>query len=157
MGMKETDAKVDYNSHQLLLYVEKNNGDYGPFQTGSYLTKNYVDDFWDKQNKFVLDARKKLVDGQISPIRYFMLLIDISEAELATRIGISVKEVRKHQDLAHFDRISVALLRKYAAIFDVPLADFFQIPVVSDNGLLCKHEKTMNPFFTMASIVEEKK
>ena len=60
--MKETEAQIDFNSHQLLLYVEKSNGQYGPLQTGSYLTKNYVEDFWEKQQKFTQATVKKLFD-----------------------------------------------------------------------------------------------
>jgi hypothetical protein len=155
--MKESDAVVDYNNHQLLLYVEKNNGTYEPMQTGSFLTKNYVDDFWGKQKKNQEDLLKKLFTGQISPIGYYMAMINISDADVAVRAGISIRKVRMHKQISFFDKINISLLKKYAAIFDIPLADMFQIRIQADINYSLIHEKTSNPFITSVKIVEEKK
>ena len=46
--MKEKDSRVD-NSHQLVLYVEKEDQTYGPVQTGSYMVENYLDDLFEKK------------------------------------------------------------------------------------------------------------
>ncbi|NLD92122.1 MAG: hypothetical protein GX639_05575 [Fibrobacter sp.] len=155
--MKENEAKIDFKSHQLLLYVEKSDGEYGPLQTGSFLTKNYVDDFWEKRNKLITTTTKKLTDGEISPIAYYMIIVDVSAAEVASRIGISPKKVRKHQELKYFSRISVAMLQKYAAVFGVMLADMFQIQIPSTAHYVPKQEKTRNPYVTALSVVKETK
>jgi len=57
-GMKEADAKVEYQEHQMLLYVEKSDGSYGPLQTGSYMSKNYIDDFWTSANALKMKQSK---------------------------------------------------------------------------------------------------
>ena len=57
--MKENEALIDYEPHQLVLYVEKADGTFGPLQTGSFISKNYIEDFWDKMEKLrrVLELR----------------------------------------------------------------------------------------------------
>ncbi len=155
--MKENEAKIEFESHQLLLYVEKSDGEYGPLQTGSFLTKNYVDDFWEKREKLIATTTKKLTDGEISPIAYYMITVDVSTAEVASRIGISPKMVRKHQELRYFSRISIAMMQKYAAVFGVTLADMFQIQIPSATHYIPKQEKTRNPYVTALSVVKETK
>ncbi len=156
--MKESDARVEYDSHQLLLYVEKNDGEYGPLQTGSFLTKNYVDDFWQKQKNFEDKTLKQLCDGQISPIGYYMLMTNISAADLAARLGISTRRVRKHMHVSHFTKLQISLIMKYAAVFGVPLANMFQVLLPSSNKKLSfTQRKTSNCVVTTTEIVEEKK
>jgi len=155
--MKENEAKIEFESHQLLLYVEKSDGEYGPLQTGSFLTKNYVDDFWEKRKKLIAATTKKLTDGEISPVAYHMIMVDVSAAEVASRIGISPKLVKKHQELKYFCRINVDMMQKYAAVFGVTLADMFQIQIPSATHYMPKQEKTKNPYVTALSVVKETK
>lgn len=155
--MKEQDAQVDYDKHQLLLYVEKSDGHYGALQTGSFLTKNYVDDFWEKQTKLTQTYVDKLCKGEISPVGFYMVMINISAADLAKRIGISASKVRKHQDPIHFEKISVKLLAKYADVFGIPVANMFQV-IPPSNGTISIHQKkTSSPLVVTSVIVEEKK
>jgi hypothetical protein len=154
--MKETEAQVDFNSHQLLLYVEKSDGQYGPLQTGSYLTKNYVEDFWEKQQKLAQTTLKKLIDGKISPVGYYMQMVNISTADLANRVGVSKGSVRKHQEITHFTKLRVSLIKKYADVFGVPLANMFQVLLPSVPYTFMQ-KKTSNSVITTTEIVEEKK
>jgi plasmid maintenance system antidote protein VapI len=155
--MKENDARIEFDSHQLLLYVEKSDGEYGPLQTGSFLTKNYVDDFWEKKKKFTERMFKKLTNGEISPVAYYMQMIEISPAEVASRIGISPAAVKKHQDVKHFSKLTIDMLQKYANVFGVTLADMFQIQEPDVTGYLIRQSKTKNPCVTVLSVVKEKK
>ena len=152
--MKESDAKVDYDNHQLLLYVEKDNGDYGPLQTGSFLTRNYVDDFWQKQNNLQKDCLKRLCKGEISPVGYYMVLVNISAADLASRIGISASKVLKHQKPEHFSKIGLPLLAKYSEVFGVPVANMFQVLIQDENGTI-QQKKTENPMVVLTGNIEE--
>lgn len=153
--MKETEARVDCKDHQLLLYVEKNNGEYGPVETGSYLVSNYVEDFWEKQKKLNEKLIDSLCKGEISPVAYYMVIINISENDLAARLGISVRSVRKHQQLSHFKNMKLSLLCKYAEVFGVPVANMFQVLLPNDKKLGFFQKKTLNPFVTIIEIVEE--
>jgi len=47
--MKEKDLYVDFEPQQSVYYVEKDDESYGPIVSGSYLSKNYLNDFFEKR------------------------------------------------------------------------------------------------------------
>jgi transcriptional regulator with XRE-family HTH domain len=125
--MKDKDILVDYKPQQLIIYAEKSDGSFGPVQTGSYMSKNHIDDFYnivENHNKSLIGKLKK---GEISPISYFMSVEDLTVAELAARVGISKSTLKKHLDPKGFQNISVSMLSRYAGVFNIPLANMFQI------------------------------
>ena len=154
--MKEQEARVDFDKHQLVLYVEKENGSFGEMQTGAYLTKNYVDDFWQKRKHLEENCLEQLRKGEISPIGYYMILVNISAADLASRLGISTAKVKKHQSFQHFQKLGLPLLKRYAEVFGIPVANLFQVIVLSKQTLSTRFTKTNNPLVVITEIVEEK-
>ena len=86
--MKEKEGFVEYPEQQMILYVEKDDGKYGPMQTGSFISANYMEDYLYKRRNLELEMREQLVTGHISPVKYYMILIDLSLSELAARAGI---------------------------------------------------------------------
>lgn len=128
--MKEKDAKVDFDKHQLVLYVEREDGSYGPLQTGSYISANFLDDYWGKMNKLRTDLMNQLKSGKISSIYYYRMLHDFTHAELARRVGLTKRKVKKHENPIKFRAIKLKTLAKYAKVFDIPVANLFQIIVL---------------------------
>ncbi len=139
--MKENDLKIDH-SHQLILYVEKEDHSYGPLQTGSYMADNYLDDFFHKRNKLKEQRLEELIRGEISPLAYYKDLVEISEGDLAVRVGVSKRKLRYHMSPKGFATIKVALLEKYATVFGVPVAQLFQIVLCDDERIKVSYEKT---------------
>jgi len=152
--MKEQEARVDFDKHQLLLYVEKEDGTYGPLQTGAYLTKNYVDDFWLKRKHLEEDCLRRLTRGEISPVAYYMILTNISPADCALRVGTSVSKVKKHMNPAHFAKMDVQLLLRYAAVFGIPPANMFQV-ITGGPGCGIVLKKTENPMVVLTGMKED--
>ncbi|MGE0088690.1 MAG: hypothetical protein AB7S50_04350 [Bacteroidales bacterium] len=128
--MKEKEAFVDYEPHQLLLYVEKEDGTFGPLVTGSHLSKNYIDDFFDKMEKLRFSLLNQLKECQISPIEYYRIIHDFNVYELSSRAGLSIFKVKKHLKLKGFQKATVSDLLKYAEVFDVPVSNLFQVITV---------------------------
>ena len=155
--MKEKDASVDYKEHQLVLYVEKKDGSYGPVRTGSYITKNYIDDFWLKRKHLEEEFLGKVRRGEISPIAYYMTLEELTPSELAARVGVSARRVKKHLTPRHFGDISLDELRRYCDVFNIPLINMLQAVVTDKKNLNITEEKTDNPFFTILRIKSVKK
>jgi transcriptional regulator with XRE-family HTH domain len=125
--MKEKDVLVDFQAQQFIIFAEKSDGSFSPVQTGSYMSKNHIDDFYkivDNLNKSLIEKLKK---GVISPIYYFMSIEDLTIPELAARVGISKSSLRKHLDPKGFNKISVSQLKRYANVLNIPLANLFQI------------------------------
>ena len=166
--MKEKEGFVDYPEQQMILYVEKDDGKYVPMQTGSYISANYMDDYIYKRRNLEMELREQLTNGNISPVKYYMVFEDLSLSELAARAGIRKSRVQKHLDPKHFGGATVEELLKYAAVFNVPAANLLQIILVNNNGsfesnliLENKAEKisvdqtqTNNPYVVLTKIEE---
>lgn len=142
--MKEKDSKVDH-SHQLILYVEKDDRSYGPVQTGSYMADNYLDDFFEKKDKLKQARLYELLEGKISPLAYYKDLVEIGEGDLAARVGISRRKLKSHMTPEGFSGLTVSLLEKYAEIFGVPVAQLFQIVLCDDERIELSYEETGMP------------
>jgi hypothetical protein len=152
--MKETDARVDYQSHQMLLYVEKSDGSYGPLQTGSYMSKNYIDDFWEKRKRTEDEAFEKLTNSIISPVGYYMLLLDMTPSDVARRAGISLRKVKKHALPRYFPAIKLSCIKRYAEVFGIPVAALFSLVVPSARRAAVSYKKTRNPFVAIFELSE---
>ncbi len=155
--MKEKDAAVDYKEHQLILYVEKKDGSYGPVKTGSYITKNFIDDFWYKRKKLEQEYLGMVRKGEISPIAYYMILEELTPSELAARVRLSTRRVKKHLMTRHFGSITLQQLQRYCEVFNVPLVNMLQVIVTDKKNLNVIEEKTDNPYFTILKIAAGKK
>lgn len=124
--MKEKEINKEYEKQQQIIYVEKDDGSYGPVQAGSYLTNNFLDDFWFKKKNLEKQLTEKVSDNQMSTISYFMILGELSESELASRAGVSKRILKKHLQAKNFSGIRVSVLERYAQVFGIPVADLFQ-------------------------------
>ncbi len=165
--MKEKDAFVDNKDHQLILYTEKDDDTYGPTLSGAVSSKDYIDDFrnkWKHMENAILD---KIKAGETSPIYYYMMLEELTSSELAARVGLSKSKVEKHFQPKYFEKASVRTIRKYAEIFNVPVANLFQIVSSKEDNLwkanyveneevIDKHfisqQKTENPLVVITKI-----
>jgi|SRR5208337_1711955 len=150
--MKEKDARIDYKKHQLILYVEKKDGSYGPVRTGSYITKNYLDDFWFKRKNLERAYLDKVKIGELSPIAFYMTLEDLTLSELASRVRMPGRRVKKHLDPRHFGKLTVEELNRYCEVFNVPFASMFHMIVTDRGGIKIKEEKTVSPFYSVLLI-----
>jgi hypothetical protein len=168
--MKEKEGFVDYPEQQVILYVEKDDGKYGPMQTGSFLSANYMDDYIYKRRNLEKELREQLISGKISPVKYYMVFEDISLSELAARTGIRKSRVKKHLDHKKFGCVSADELCKYAAVFNVPVSNLFQVVLVDHKGnpesnlilennaekISVDHTPTDNPYIVLTKIEERK-
>ena len=121
--MKEKDGYIDCPEQQVILYVEKEDGKFGPMQTGSYLTKNFLDDYEEKREFLKNYLLEKIYKKEISSIHYYMALEDLTISELSARVGIRKWKVRKHLNYYTFNSISEETLRKYSDVFNVKVLD----------------------------------
>jgi hypothetical protein len=125
--MKEQEIKVDFKAHQLILYAEKEDDSIGPVLSGSYMTMNHLADFYQIWGGLEKELFGKLVKREISPIARFKELEELTTSELASRTGIAKRKVRRHLIHRHFMKANVEELQRYADVFNIPVANFFQI------------------------------
>ncbi|MFO7670038.1 MAG: helix-turn-helix transcriptional regulator [Bacteroidales bacterium] len=132
--MKEKEIKIDFKPHQLILYAEKEDDTIGPVLSGSYMAKNHLADFHQIWGSLEKELFGQLVKREISPIMRFKELEELTTSELASRTGLSRRKVRRHLTNRHFMRANVEELQKYADVFNIPVANFFQIVATKQDG-----------------------
>ncbi len=169
--MKEKDGYVNCPEQQVILYVEKADGNYGPMQTGSYISGNFLDDYEVKRYHLEESLRKKVTGGEISPVQYYMTLEDLTVDELARRVNLRKGQVRKHLDPAGFGKAKVSTLKKYADVFNIPISFLLQVVMITHGekvesytileerkqSELLVPETTNNPFVALVKIGEFRK
>jgi len=164
--MKEKDILTDFKDHQLILYAEKEDQTIGPVQTGSYLAGNYLDEFYHIWGNFEKELFEKLLNQEISPVARYKSLEELSLSELAARAGIPKRRVKKHLKTKNFLKASVEDLQRYADVFNIPVANFFQIISTKQDAswnighniekakarpLTISQEKTSNPLLVITN------
>jgi len=171
--MKEKDVIHDYKEKKYIFYAEKDDGTYGTVEGGSYMMENEIDDFWFKKSHLEKTLRGQLLKGDISPINYYMILEEMTVAELASRSGICKCRVKRHIKPEGFKKASIGELQKYAKAFNVQMANFFQIVETStglnpnyhfyfeeepkkDKYMVVQH-KAQNPLMVITKIEERTK
>lgn len=153
--MKEKEAKIDFDLHPLVLYVEKEDGSYGRTESASYISSNYLDDYYDKIKKWDTDLKTQLDNREISPVYYYMIMLQFGERDLASRVGVSRRKLRKHCQMDGFEKIRLKLLKKYADVFDVPLSNMLNFVVINERDqkkLKISYRISQNPFITVSKI-----
>ena len=132
--MKEKDGIIDCPQQQVILYVEKEDGKYEPMQTGSYITKNFLDDYELKRRHLEESLKKQVLSGEVSPVYYFMVLEELTLSELAARAGIRKGKVKKHLEAKHFNSIPRETLQNYADVFNTTVPDMLKllVPAIDD-------------------------
>lgn len=129
--MKEKDIISDYKVQKYILYAEKDDGSYGTVEGGSYLIENDLEDFWHKKRHLEKTLRERLINNEITIIHYYMVLEEMTVSELASRAGICKRRVKCHLKPNKTGKIHVRDLVKYSRVFNVPVANLFQIILTS--------------------------
>ena len=154
--VKEQDAIVKNENHQLLLYVEKGDGSYGPLQTGAYLATNYLDDFMEKRKNLEKECIEKLQKGEVSPVGYYLLLNTITASDCAARVRLSVSKVNKHAKPEGFKKATCEMVGRYAEVFGVSVSNLFQLVMVADKEITIAVKKTASPMVSVLEIGRRK-
>jgi hypothetical protein len=125
--VKEKDLVIECPFQQVVLYAEKDDGTYGPFQTGSYMAGVNISEHFRLTSNLNRSLIEQLKSGAISPVNYFMITEGLTVDEMASRIGISKFRVKKHLTIQGFRKMKISTLKRYADILNIPLANMFQI------------------------------
>lgn len=168
--MKEKDVLVDFKDHQLIIYTEKDDDSYGPTQTGAATAKEFLGDLRTKWKNLEDSILVKIISEGYSMIYFYMMLEELTPFELADRMGLSKSKVEKHLKIKHFRKAALSTVQKYAEVFNVPVANLFQLISTKEDRLWKKHyieneevfnnhsisqQKTNNPFFVITKIEEK--
>ncbi len=153
--MKEKEAYTKLDLPPLVLYVEKEDGSYGCTESVSYLADHYLDDYLDKLKKWDVDLKEQLDKGEISPVYYYKIMLELGEGDLASRVGISRRKLKKHFKMEACEKMSIKMLKAYADVFDVPVSNMLHFIVIKEKDqkkLKISYQKSDNPYITISKI-----
>ncbi len=150
--MKQSAVQIP-GERTFVVYVEKEDGSYGPVETGSVMVQEYFDDFLTKRRHLEAALRADLLQGRISIVAYYATLLSMGEGDLAARVGVSRRRLRTHMTPRGFARLRLETVQRYAAIFDIPVANLFQIIDEADLARL-RQQPTASPFVVLTAPAE---
>jgi len=153
--VKEKDVTYRYDDHQVVYIVEKEDGTYGPVQAGSYMFETYGDDFREKLMYWAKQNLDDLAGGAISPVGYHIQRLNMTAADVGSRVGLGAGRVKKHMTVAGFGSVTVDQALLYAEVFGVPLAGMFCVAAQAPKGPRIVFRPTKNSYAVIA-VIEEK-
>lgn len=102
------------------VYSLDKDGNYTTVHSVGWDPKNEVmKEAWDVVNEKIEIVKQKVIQGELSPIAYFIEknLMDVSL--LAKYMGLWKWTVKKHLKPRNFKKLSSEILEKYAKVFDI--------------------------------------
>jgi hypothetical protein len=111
-----------------LCYAVDENGEYTTEHTTGWDPKtialqNAIDDI----NERISAAKQRVIDGETSPIEYYMELHKMDVSVLASYVGIWKWRVKRHFKPSVFKKLSTKTLQKYADVFEITLEELRHI------------------------------
>lgn len=117
------------------IYTVDEKGEYTTSYSMGWDVKNEVmQQAWDNINEKVEKIRKRVVDGELSPIAYYMEKQIMDIGLLSKYIGLWKWKVKKHLKQKHFTKLPEDLIKKYADIFDLSSKELVDIQRIMNEG-----------------------
>jgi hypothetical protein len=119
-------------SHRVVLYEMDEDGRCVP-TLSKVEYDDQIDTFYIQRQKELERLLADVMEERISPVSFFMQLQNMNLRDVASRMRISVGRARKHMTREGFDGIKVGMLRRYARMFGVTVADLFTFTQVTED------------------------
>lgn len=118
------------------IYTVNEKGEYTTSYSMGWEVKNAVmQQAWDNINEKVDIIRKRVLDGELSPIAYYMEKQIMDAGLLSKYMDLWKWKVKKHLKQKHFEKLPEEIIRKYADIFDLTPANLKDIELIKKEGL----------------------
>jgi len=103
-----------------LSYAVDDKGNYTTALSAGWEVKNTaLDVAWTDVEKRINDAKQKVLNGETSPLLYYMELKLMDPAIVASYTGFWKWQIKKHMKPGVFKKLSENKLKKYADVFEV--------------------------------------
>jgi len=116
----QDDANMMQGKFREPVYSLDEDGNYTTVKTVGWDPKNAVmQQAWDHINEKVEETKQKVINGQLSPIAYYMEKNIMDVTLLSKYMGLWKWTVKKHLKPKHFNKLSENLIAQYADIFNI--------------------------------------
>ncbi len=116
----QDDANMLEGKFKEPVYVLDENGKYTTAYSVGWDAKNAVmQHAWDQINEKVEQTRRQVLDGKVSPVKYYMEKNIMDTALLAKYTGFWRWTVKRHFKPSVFNKLNRKTLEKYAEAFNI--------------------------------------
>ncbi len=118
------------------VYSVDEDGNYTTVRSVGWDPKNAVmQQAWDNINEKVEVIRQRVLEGELSPVAFYMEQQIMDVGLLSKYMGLWKWKVKKHLKQKHFEKLPEDIIRKYADIFDLTPAELKDIELIKNEGL----------------------
>ena len=118
------------------VYSVDEDGNYTTVRSVGWDPKNAVmQQAWDNINEKVEVIRQRVLEGELSPVAFYMEQQIMDVGLLSKYMGLWKWKVKKHLKQKYFEKLSEEIIRKYADIFDLTPAELKDIELIKNEGL----------------------
>ncbi len=102
------------------IYTLDEDGNYTTSYSLGWEVKNAVmQQAWDNINEKVEETKRKVINGKLSPVAYYMEKNIMDVSLLAKYMGLWRWTVKKHLKPKHFNKLPQEIIEQYADIFNI--------------------------------------
>ncbi len=118
------------------VYSVDEDGNYTTVRSVGWDPKNAVmQQAWDNINEKVEVIRQRVLEGELSPVAFYMEQQIMDVGLLSKYMGLWKWKVKKHLKQKHFEKLPEDIIRKYPDIFDLTPAELKDIELIKNEGL----------------------
>lgn len=129
----QDDANMLQGKFREPVYSLDENGNYTTVKSVGWDPKNQVmQEAWDVINEKVEATRHKVLNGQLSPIAYYLEKNLMDLGLLAKYTGFWKFTVKRHLKPNNFNKLSKEKLEKYASTFDISVEQLCDLKLIED-------------------------
>lgn len=130
----QDDANMLRGKFREPVYSVDKDGNYTTVKSVGWDPKNAImQQAWDYINEKVEETRAKVLNGQLSPIAYYMEKNIMDVNLLSKYMGLWKWTVKKHMKPKYFNKLSAKHLSQYADIFNISTEQLTDIKSLKNN------------------------
>lgn len=129
--MKKEDIPQDKGAFPSeISYVVDDKGKYTTgISNGWEIKKIALDVAWNDVDKKIAEAKQKVLNGEVSPVYYFMQLKIMDLSIIAGYTGFWQWQIKRHFKPAVFEKLSQKKLQQYAELFETTVDELKNLRV----------------------------
>jgi hypothetical protein len=117
-------SNLTKNNVKELLYATDENGNYTTTLSTGWEPKTIaLSNSIDEINERIAEARQQVLNGEVSPIVYFMEVNKMDLTILASYVGFWKWRVKRHFKPSVFAKLNDKVLQKYADTFEISIEE----------------------------------
>ncbi|MCB2196223.1 MAG: hypothetical protein KQH79_10195 [Bacteroidetes bacterium] len=111
-------------TYKTVVYAVDDNGEYVKVKTSGWEPEDIAhEQAWEQINKRIEDTKKQILQGELSPLAYYMEKSIMTPKRLAAMAELPVRKVKRHLKPKRFRKLKEKYLTIYAQVFDITVED----------------------------------